>query len=105
MRAGLTAWAGAMFTLSAALANPLPALPTAPVEVVTDTDYGTTVADPYRWMESGKDPRWMPWLKVLLERKLLIEGVVILAAVLLMRSGIMGIGRRGNKASDGAGHG
>ena len=55
--------------------------------------------------ESGMLNGWMPWLKVLLERKLLIEGVVILAAVLLMRSGIMGIGRRGNKASDGAGHG
>lgn len=37
--------------------------PTAPVEMVTDDYYGTTVADPYRWMESGNDPRWMPWLK------------------------------------------
>ncbi|MCF8206868.1 MAG: prolyl oligopeptidase family serine peptidase [Methylotenera sp.] len=37
--------------------------PAAPVEVVTDDYYGTPVADPYRWMESGKDERWMPWLK------------------------------------------
>lgn len=37
--------------------------PTAPVEVVTDDYYGTKVDDAYRWMESGKDPRWMPWLK------------------------------------------
>ena len=31
--------------------------PAAPVEVVTDDYYGTPVADPYRWMESGKDER------------------------------------------------
>jgi prolyl oligopeptidase len=37
--------------------------PPAAVETVTDDHYGTKVADDYRWMESGKDPRWMPWLK------------------------------------------
>lgn len=46
-----------------ALAQSPTAPPAAPVEIVTDDYYGTTVADPYRWMESGKDERWMPWLK------------------------------------------
>lgn len=45
------------------LAQSPAAPPPAPVEVVTDDYYGTAVADPYRWMESGEDSRWMPWLK------------------------------------------
>ena len=38
--------------------------PVAPVENVTDTYFGTTVVDPYRWMETGKaDPRFLDYLK------------------------------------------
>lgn len=44
---------------AAAAAKP----PAARVEPVVGDYYGTKVVDPYRWMESGTDPEWMPWLK------------------------------------------
>lgn len=37
--------------------------PVARVQPVTDDYYGTQVVDPYRWMESGRDPDWLPWLE------------------------------------------
>jgi prolyl oligopeptidase len=38
--------------------------PPVPVEPVTDNYFGTSVVDPYRWMESGSaDPRFLPLLK------------------------------------------
>jgi prolyl oligopeptidase len=32
-------------------------------EPVKDTLFGVTLTDPYRWMESPKDPDWLPYLK------------------------------------------
>ena len=41
----------------------VPPAPTARVEPVTDTYFGETLSDPYRWMENDKDPEWLPFLK------------------------------------------
>ncbi len=37
--------------------------PTARVEPVSETLWGETVVDPYRWMEGGKDPEWRPFIE------------------------------------------
>jgi prolyl oligopeptidase len=47
---------------------PLPSLrvsgpPRARQQTVRDTHFGETLSDPYRWMESGADPDWLPWLR------------------------------------------
>ena len=39
------------------------ALPVAPVRTVSDTYFGTTIADPYRWMENESDPAVKFWFK------------------------------------------
>ena len=48
---------------AAADAAPPPAAPVARIEVVRDTYFGETLADPYRWMENDKDPDWLPFLQ------------------------------------------
>jgi prolyl oligopeptidase len=37
--------------------------PPTPVREVTDDYFGTKVVDPYRWLESQKDPEVMAWMK------------------------------------------
>ena len=37
--------------------------PVARVEPVTETFFGQSVTDPYRWMENDKDPAWEPYVK------------------------------------------
>jgi prolyl oligopeptidase len=47
------------FAFSATAARPL----VARIEPVSDTYFGTTVVDPYRWMENPKDRDWEPFMK------------------------------------------
>lgn len=37
--------------------------PVARVEPVSETFYGQTVVDPYRWMENATDPDWEPYMR------------------------------------------
>jgi prolyl oligopeptidase len=37
--------------------------PVARVEPVTETFFGQSVTDPYRWMENAKDPDWEPFMR------------------------------------------
>ena len=63
-RSGALAMLVGSKNLLAAKAQPrVPSPPVARVEVVRDTYFGETLSDPYRWMESGKDPEWLPFLK------------------------------------------
>jgi prolyl oligopeptidase len=50
-------------SVSGAFAADIPAAPVARVEPVTDTYFGETIVDRYRWMENDKDPDWLPFLK------------------------------------------
>jgi prolyl oligopeptidase len=51
------------FASSAAFAGDIPPAPIARVAPVTDTYFGETITDRYRWMENDKDPDWLPFLK------------------------------------------
>jgi prolyl oligopeptidase len=51
------------FASSAAFAGDIPPAPIARVAPVSDTYFGETITDRYRWMENDKDPDWLPFLK------------------------------------------
>jgi prolyl oligopeptidase len=66
--AGLTrrseaAAAAATASTAAPAAPAIPPAPVARVAVVTDSYFGETLRDPYRWMENDRDPDWLPYLK------------------------------------------
>jgi prolyl oligopeptidase len=48
---------------SLAGAADIPPAPVARIAPVTDTYFGETITDRYRWMENDKDPDWLPFLK------------------------------------------
>src|SRR4030095_8388055 len=50
-------------SLAAAMAFAQAAPPVAPIKPVTDTYFGVTVTDPYRYMENMKDPEVAAWMK------------------------------------------
>ncbi|HEY7944686.1 MAG TPA: prolyl oligopeptidase family serine peptidase [Casimicrobiaceae bacterium] len=54
---------GMALSCLATLALAQPAPPVAPVRNVTDTYFGTTVDDPYRYMEDLKNPEVATWMK------------------------------------------
>src|SRR5208283_457302 len=54
--------AALLLNATAIVAAPL-APPVAPVREVTDSYFGTTMVDPYRYMENLKDPEVAGWMK------------------------------------------
>jgi prolyl oligopeptidase len=67
------------------MASNVPAAPVARVEVVTDTYFGETLKDPYRWMENAADPDWLPYLKGQNEHTRAILDALPMRATLLKR--------------------
>jgi len=71
-------------TTSAAPLNP-PAAPVARVEPVSDSYFGETLVDRYRWMENDKDPAWLPFLKGQNDHTRAVLGALPRHAALLAR--------------------
>ena len=94
----------AVLALALVSSTVLAAPPAARVEPVTDDYYGTKVTDPYRWMESGKDPAWTPWLRAQADytRSVLdkIPGRAALLADVQARSGGLAAVGRAQQAGD-----
>src|SRR5580765_6851488 len=53
--------AAALFVTSLGASAQTPKYPEAAKKPVTDTYYGTTVSEDYRWLEDGKDPTVREW--------------------------------------------
>jgi prolyl oligopeptidase len=52
-----------VLAVSSVFAADIPPAPVARIAPVTDTYFGETITDRYRWMENDKDPDWLPFLK------------------------------------------
>ncbi|MRX07572.1 prolyl oligopeptidase family serine peptidase [Pseudoduganella sp. FT25W] len=52
-----------VLAVSSSFAADIPPAPVARIAPVTDTYFGETITDRYRWMENDKDPDWLPFLK------------------------------------------
>ena len=63
MRRFLLSFVAALVAVAPALALAKLAYPAAPRGNVTDTYFGTVVADPYRWMEDVDSPQTSAWVK------------------------------------------
>ncbi len=50
-----------VFAAPLARATDLPPLPPTPIDTASDTYHGMRVADPYRWLEEGDDPKVHDW--------------------------------------------